>query len=60
MEEKQMVEEIQLALDESEWGEDDGITTKTFEEVGMLTANAGFVITMSDGFEFQITVVKLK
>ncbi|MBI5725043.1 MAG: hypothetical protein HZA50_13865 [Planctomycetes bacterium] len=32
----------------------------TFEEVGMLTTNKGLVLTMDDGTEFQITIVKSK
>ena len=30
----------------------------TYEEAGVLTNNAGFVIRMVDGSEFQITVVR--
>ena len=31
---------------------------ETFEEVGMLTNDAGLVVTMKDGSEFQLTVVQ--
>jgi hypothetical protein len=31
---------------------------RTFEEVGLLTANAGVVIVTCDGSEFQLTIVK--
>jgi hypothetical protein len=30
---------------------------ETFEDVGILTTDAGLVITMKDGSEFQITIV---
>ena len=30
----------------------------TYPEVGMLTGNAGLVVRMKDGSEFQITIVK--
>jgi hypothetical protein len=32
--------------------------TKTFNDVGMLTMNAGLVITLSNGDEYQLTVVQ--
>lgn len=32
----------------------------TFDEVGMLTNNAGLVVRMTDGQEFQITIVQSK
>ena len=31
---------------------------RTFEDVGMLTRDRGLVVTMNDGTEFQITIVK--
>lgn len=31
---------------------------RTFDEVGLLTANKGLVLTMNDGSEFQVTIVK--
>lgn len=30
----------------------------TFEEAGVLTRNAGLVVRMMDGTEFQVTIVK--
>ena len=30
----------------------------TFEEVGLLTMDAGIVVRMEDGSEFQITIVR--
>ena len=33
---------------------------QTFEEAGILTRNRGLVVTMTDGTEFQITVVQSK
>ncbi len=31
---------------------------RTYEEEGILTQNAGMVITTADGSEFQITIVR--
>ena len=31
-----------------------------YREVGMLTGNAGLVVTMNDGSEFQVTIVQSK
>lgn len=33
---------------------------RTFDSVGMLTLNKGLVVTLSDGSEFQLTIVKSK
>ncbi|MBK8270183.1 MAG: hypothetical protein IPK83_18550 [Planctomycetes bacterium] len=33
-------------------------SARSFQDVAMLTANAGVVLRMSDGSEFQITIVK--
>ncbi|MGH9867089.1 MAG: hypothetical protein ACREAA_02850 [Candidatus Polarisedimenticolia bacterium] len=33
-------------------------SVQTFEEVGMLTRDAGLVVTMTDGTEYQVTVVQ--
>jgi hypothetical protein len=35
-------------------------TAATFEDAGVLSTNAGLVLKMRDGSEFQITVVKSK
>lgn len=32
--------------------------TSTFADVGMLTMNAGLVIELDDGSEFQLTIVR--
>ena len=32
----------------------------TFRDAGVMTNNNGFVMTMADGSEFQVTVVKTK
>lgn len=37
--------------------EDNQMCIRTYEEVGMLTTNSGFVIRVGDD-EFQVTVVK--
>lgn len=31
---------------------------QSFEEAGVLTSDAGFVVRLKDGSEFQVTVVK--
>lgn len=33
---------------------------KTFDEAGLLTRNKGIVINLTDGSEFQITIIKSK
>ena len=33
---------------------------RTFEDAGILTRNRGLVVTMTDGIEFQITIVQSK
>lgn len=40
--------------------EEDGmiIGVSNFQDVGMMTRNEGLVVRMSDGSEFQVTVVK--
>ena len=45
-------------LDVNESFDPDGIRhVETFEAVGMLTTDAGLVVVMDDGTEFQVTVV---
>ena len=34
------------------------MSIRTFEEAGLLTNNAGLVITYGDGDKFQITIVQ--
>lgn len=37
----------------------DGVRrVETFEEVGMLTRDAGLVVTMDDGAKYQVTIVR--
>jgi hypothetical protein len=38
--------------------EDGGIRIRSFEEAGLLTANEGLVLRLSDGAEFQVTIVR--
>ena len=33
-------------------------SVRTFEDVGVLTGNRGVVVTLTDGSEFQLTVVQ--
>jgi hypothetical protein len=47
--------EAQFAVDED--GKDINVArVETYEDAGILTADAGFVLKLSDGSEFQITV----
>lgn len=57
MTEQQMVQTLTEAVQESEveWRD-----MATFAEDGIMTANAGFTITMADGSEFQIKVTQSK
>jgi hypothetical protein len=52
--EKIMTETIQEALAD----QDDVRSVMTYDEAGMLTRDAGLVVRISDGSEFQITVVQ--
>lgn len=58
MTESEFVEYLDEAL---MWAsEEDGmiIGASNFQDVGMMTRNEGLVVRMSDGSEFQVTVVK--
>lgn len=35
-----------------------GSTVRSYEEAGVLTRDAGFIVSMEDGSEYQITVVR--
>lgn len=52
--EEMMTEIAQEALAE----QDDVRSVMTYEEAGMLTRNHGLVVRLSDGSEFQITIVQ--
>jgi hypothetical protein len=61
MREHEVVEEIIEAIyvyneDYDAFGEE--LRVYTFDDVGMMTQNKGFVLRLSDGKEFQITVVR--
>lgn len=46
-------------LDVNESFDPDGVANvSTFEEAGVLTMNAGLVVRMDDGSEFQLTIVR--
>ena len=48
-----------IQQDEELWSDDDEKPTVcSFEEVGVMTRNAGLVLRTPDGQEFQISVVK--
>jgi hypothetical protein len=36
----------------------EGLRTECFRAAGVLTNNAGFVVTLADGSEYQITIVR--
>lgn len=37
-----------------------GLRVRSFEDAGVLTRNRGFVVSLSDGSEFQVIVVRSK
>jgi hypothetical protein len=48
-----------IDLDDQPWSDDgDKPTVRTFEDLGVLTTNAGLVLRAPDGQEFQISVVR--
>lgn len=48
-----------IELDDQPWSDDgDKPTVRSFEDLGVLTSNAGLVLRAPDGHEFQITVVR--
>lgn len=59
MDAKRFADEAQLVLEE-ELDPSLVRSIKTFEEVGMLTREAGLVVAMQDGSEFQVTIVQSK
>ena len=61
---KTLLEEVSFMEDEDRedagLGEDlaDVECVRTFEEEGVLTSDAGLVITMADGSQYQLTLVR--
>ena len=61
---KTLLEEITFMDDEdrSDAGLGDGLAeierVSTFDEAGVMTSDAGLVITTADGSEFQLTIVQ--
>ncbi len=53
---ERIAEALYLQDDENEAGEIDNILT--FAEAGVMTADQGLVVKMTDGSEFQVTVVQ--
>ena len=67
MNEKEFASTLADLLDEVSWADPDfGLdipelaesSVATFENVGMMSNNAGVVIELADGSQFQITIVK--
>jgi hypothetical protein len=54
MDEREMQDALREALEEA----DNVRRIETFEDAGVLTRNAGLVIRMRDGSEFQVTIVR--
>ena len=55
-----VLEESLLAFDEEQGIGEDIHSVYTYEEVGMLTRNEGFVLRLENGDEFQVTILKTK
>jgi hypothetical protein len=53
-----LIEALDLYRDENDEDEIPLRRVDSFEDVGILTTDAGLVLTMKDGSEFQITVVQ--
>jgi len=49
---------MQETIADALYEQDDIASARTFEDVGVLTLNAGLVVRTSDGSEFQITIVQ--
>lgn len=60
MNEERFCEELEFALEGQHMGAERVECIRTYDGVGMLTMNKGLVIGLSDGSEFQVTVVKSK
>lgn len=56
MSEKEMAMALSEALYENEELEINNV--RTFEEAGMLTRDAGLIIKLLDGSEFQVSIVR--
>ncbi len=56
MSEKEMAMALSEALSENEELEINNV--RTFEEAGMLTRDAGLIIKLLDGSEFQVSIVR--
>lgn len=59
MTEHEMGTKLQDLLLDNEEGDAGLIEVATFEEAGLMTANKGLVVTMADGSEFQVQIVKV-
>lgn len=58
MTEEQLARAIQVALTDPDDMDLDVTDVETFDQAGVLTRNAGVVVTLSDGSEFQLTIVR--
>lgn len=55
MTEKEVQDLLQMLLEEEL---SEGARVRSFEEAGVLTRDAGLVVRLPDGSEFQITIVR--
>lgn len=51
-------EMLQEVIDDWSCDSGQGITPRSYEDAGVLTANEGLVLRMADGTEFQVTIVR--
>jgi len=69
MDEAKLVDVLRMLLDqcadadsddvEAGWPEElVGCETRSFEEDGVMSSNEGIILTLEDGSEFQLTVVR--
>ncbi|MBP6064254.1 MAG: hypothetical protein KA467_02135 [Bacteroidales bacterium] len=61
MDEVVFSERLQELLEESEFSFEDGLEVERVRSFGnLLTSNSGVIVTLSNGMEFQLTVVRSK
>lgn len=58
--EQELAQAIEIALTDPDEIDLTVTDVETFEQAGLLTRNAGVVITLNNGQEFQLTIVRSK